>query len=161
MCNVYDTASSREAPWLCTENIFFLCLFFQRRLQSKEINPVKEQEIISVYCLCFQLQSRWLLKCSVCGEQYHRQCVITKIARRKNSVLHVDADLLSPIDLISSFVFISSANLVLIIDFKLNTVPMYVTSYYYLIFRNIFNWHDTIWFEEVWPVRTRYIPRQL
>ena len=44
-----------------------------------------------------------------------------KIARRKIEYLHVDADLLAISHLLLSFVFISSANLVLIIEF--NTVP--------------------------------------
>ena len=107
MCAMYTTqlAAERHA-WLCTENVCFFMSVFPRRLQSQEINPVKEQEKISVYCLYFQLRSRQLLKCNVCGGQYHRQCVnlfVVKIARRKNSVLHVDANLLSLINLISFF----------------------------------------------------------
>ena len=117
VCNVYDTASSREACG-CVQRMFFMYIF-PRQLQSQEINPVQEQEIISVYCLCHQLQSRRMLKCSVCGEHYHRHSCVSwkeksqsfavKVARRKNSVPACGCR--STIShLISSFVFISSAN---------------------------------------------------
>ena len=86
---------------------------------------MQEQEIISVYCLCRQLKSRWILKCSVCGEQYlvnvppekgSLNLFTVNIARRKNSVPAFGCR--STISrLISSFVFTSSANLIIIMQF--------------------------------------------
>ena len=47
--HVYDTASSIEACG-CVQRMFvFLMYVYPKQLQSQEINPVQEQEIISVY----------------------------------------------------------------------------------------------------------------
>ena len=85
---------------------------------------MQEQEIISVYCLCRQLKSRRILKCSVCGEQYLVNVppekgslnLFTVNIARKNSVPAFGCR--STIShLISSFVFTSSANLIIIKQF--------------------------------------------
>ena len=76
-CNSYYTQRLMRSHLLsCLEKMSMSV--FPRRIQSQEINPVQEQEIISVFCLCRQLQSRQMLKCSVCGEQYHHHCVSWK-----------------------------------------------------------------------------------
>ena len=70
-----------------------------------------------------------------------------KIGRRRNSVyLHVDANLLAISRLISSFEFISSANLVLKIDFNTVAGLLFPTS--------LGSGTNTIPIE-VWPARTR------
>ena len=79
MCAMYmtDTASCREA---CGVVVYRECLFFYVCFSKATLitGAVQEQEMISVYCLCHQLQSRRMLECSVCGEHYHRQCVSWK-----------------------------------------------------------------------------------
>ena len=88
VCNVYDTASCREA---CGVVVYRECLFFLC------IGAVQEQEIISVYCLCHQLlQSKRVVSAE--NITIAMQCVswkwksqslifAVKIARRKNRVL--------------------------------------------------------------------------
>ena len=68
----------------------------------RRLNPIQEQEIISVYCLCRQLQSRRILKCSVCGEEYLADVkrkvsifLLSRLQEEKIEFLHMDADLLS------------------------------------------------------------------
>ena len=92
---MYMTQLAAERHVVVYRECLFFMHVFLRRLQSQEINPVQEQEIISVYCLCisFNQDLCWsvvsaenITIANVSPGKESLNLFAVKIARRKNSV---------------------------------------------------------------------------
>ena len=55
-----------------------MMVFPRQQRRRKKLNPVSEQEIIPVYCSCRLPRAGKMVVCTVCGENYHRDCVVFK-----------------------------------------------------------------------------------